>query len=155
MAYIYNFPYYKSQKAEAPTEINVDRKSEKVFKEDQRFMGPLYAFVAIDAATWVWAMCVVSRVYPSFMPEWIFDDKICKSLGGFALFTFVWGYMGGVNGLAGHELIHRREAHNKALGMFTYTKILYSHFVLEHGSGHHRNVATPDDSATALKGEIF
>jgi alkane 1-monooxygenase len=39
------------------------------------------------------------------------------------------------------------------LGMSTYTKILYSHFLLEHGSGHHRNIATPEDSATARKGE--
>ena len=71
------------------------------------------------------------------------------------LFTFVWGYMAGVNGLAGHELIHRREPYNKALGMFTFTKVLYSHFLLEHNSGHHRNVATPEDSATAWIGENF
>ena len=63
--------------------------------------------------------------------------------------------MAGVNGLAGHELIHRKEAVNKGIGMFTFSKILYSHFLLEHSSGHHRNVATPEDSATARKGEIF
>lgn len=63
--------------------------------------------------------------------------------------------MAGVNGLAGHELIHRKEKFDKALGMFTFSKIFYSHFLLEHGSGHHRNVATPEDSATARKGETF
>lgn len=85
----------------------------------------------------------------------IFRDRICNTTGGFALFTFVWGYMAGVNGLAGHELIHRKESLNKALGMFTFTKVMYSHFLLEHNSGHHRNVATPEDSATARKGENF
>jgi len=63
--------------------------------------------------------------------------------------------MAGVNGLAGHELIHRKESFDKGLGMFTFSKIFYSHFLLEHGAGHHRNVATPDDSATAHRGETF
>lgn len=63
--------------------------------------------------------------------------------------------MAGVNGLAGHELIHRREAYNKVIGTFTFSKVLYSHFLLEHNSGHHRNVATPEDSATARVGENF
>jgi len=57
--------------------------------------------------------------------------------------------------LAGHELIHKRRDFDKGLGMFTFTKILYSHFLLEHSAGHHRNVATPEDSATARKGENF
>lgn len=39
--------------------------------------------------------------------------------------------------------------------MSTYSKILYSHFLLEHGSGHHRHIATPHDPATANKGENF
>lgn len=76
-------------------------------------------------------------------------------MGGFWLFTFVWGYMAGVNGLAGHELIHKKEQYNKGLGMWTFSKILYSHFLLEHSSGHHRNIATPEDSATARLGENF
>ena len=71
------------------------------------------------------------------------------------VFIFVWGYMAGLNGLAGHELIHKREPYNKTIGMLTYTKILYSHFFLEHGSGHHRNVATELDPATANQGETF
>ena len=71
------------------------------------------------------------------------------------MFVFVWGYMAGVNGLAGHELIHRKEAGHKILGTYTYTKIFYSHFFYEHNSGHHRNVATPKDPATANINEPF
>jgi len=118
-------------------------------------MGPLYLYVLLDTLTWIWCMCVVSQTYPSWMPARIFEDKITHTMGGFILFTFVWGYMSGVGGLAGHELIHKKTFHDKALGMFTFSKILYSHFLLEHGSGHHRNVATPNDSATARKGENF
>lgn len=129
--------------------------SEKVWRQDLRFLGPLYLYVTIDALTWIWCLCVVSGVQPSFLPAVLFQDKLTQSLGGFALFTFVWGYMAGVNGLAGHELIHRKSQFDKGLGMFTFTKLFYSHFLLEHGAGHHRNVATPDDSATARKGEYF
>lgn len=118
-------------------------------------MSPLYLFVAYDALTWIWCLCVISGVYPSFLPAYLFEDKISGTFGGWVLFTFVWGYMAGVSGLAGHELIHKHEAWHKGLGMFTYTKMLYSHFLLEHGSGHHRNVATPEDSATAKLGESF
>lgn len=126
-----------------------------MWKAESAFMGPLYMYVAMDAATWIWCMCVVSGVHPQWLPASLFEDRICQTTTGFVLFTFVWGYMAGVNGLAGHELIHRKEAYNKGLGLFTFTKILYSHFLLEHGSGHHRNVATPEDSATARKGETF
>ena len=53
------------------------------------------------------------------------------------------------------KLIHKRESYNKILGMLTFSKLFYSHFLLEHSSGHHRNVATPEDSATARLGENF
>ena len=87
--------------------------------------------------------------------EFLFESKHGNTLGSWFVFTFVWGYMAGVNGLAGHELIHKRDTTNKMLGMFTYTKILYSHFLLEHANGHHRNIATPEDSATAHQDENF
>ena len=154
-AYVVNFPYYQHTRKKPRKETNLDRESENVWKKDWRFMGPLYAYVAADALTWLWCMCVVSGMYPPFLPAWLFEDKITKTVGGFVTFTFVWGYMAGVNGLAGHELIHRKGTWDKGIGMFTFSKIFYSHFLLEHGSGHHRNVATPEDSATARKGETF
>lgn len=85
----------------------------------------------------------------------LFESRHNNSLGSWFTFTFVWGYMGGVNGLAGHELIHKTDPANKMIGMFTFTKMLYSHFLLEHSNGHHRNIATPEDSATARKNENF
>lgn len=155
IAYVINFPYYQYQAKLSQAETNFDRQSENLFKSDKRFMGPLYFFVAYDFVTWIWCLCVISQTFPEWAPKFLFEDKISNSLSGWCLFTFVWGYMAGVNGLAGHELIHRRETFNKGLGMFTFSKIFYSHFLLEHSSGHHRNVATPEDSATARVGENF
>ena len=118
-------------------------------------MGPLYMFVLNDLLNWLWCLCIVSEINPleGTPYAFIFKNQHGHSLFNWLVFTFVWGYMAGINGLAGHELIHRRSPMNKFLGMFTYTKVLYSHFLLEHSNGHHRNVATGEDPATAIQGE--
>jgi hypothetical protein len=128
-----------------------------VFSKDKRFFGPLYVFVLNDLLTWIWCLCLVSDQNPFANTEYgfLFENKHGHSWVNWFVFTFVWGYMGGVNGLAGHELIHKKDPVNKLIGMFTYTKILYSHFLVEHSNGHHRNIATPEDSATARKNENF
>lgn len=114
-------------------------------------------FLLNDFMTWIWCLCVVGGLNPLAETDYafLFESKHGDSLGSWFVFTFVWGYMAGVNGLAGHELIHKKDPINKMLGMLTYSKILYSHFLLEHSNGHHRNIATPEDSATAMKNENF
>mmetsp|Transcript_11372 Transcript_11372/g.15290 ORF Transcript_11372/g.15290 Transcript_11372/m.15290 type:complete len:216 (-) Transcript_11372:668-1315(-) len=138
-------------------EMNLDEASERTWSRDKRFLLPLYAFVAVDTLNWLWCMCVVAGANPLAQTalSFIFESKHGDSFWNQVVFTFVWGYMAGLNGLAGHELIHKREPHNKTIGLSTFTKILYSHFYLEHGSGHHRFVATELDPATARKGETF
>lgn len=125
--------------------------------KDKRFFGPLYVFILNDCVTWLWCLCVVSgrNLFSDTEYGWMFESRHGNTVASWFVFTFVWGYMAGVNGLAGHELIHKKDTSHKMFGMFTYTKILYSHFFLEHSNGHHRNIATPEDSATALKNENF
>jgi alkane 1-monooxygenase len=125
--------------------------------KDRRFYGPLYAFILCDCLTWFWCLCLVGGVNPlaGTSMDFLFEFKHKHSVGSWFVFTFVWGYMGGVNGLAGHELIHKKDPFNKMLGMFTFSKMLYSHFLLEHSNGHHRNIATPLDTATARRNENF
>merc|ERR1712025_1065124 len=65
----------------------------------------------------------------------------------------VFGFLSSINAAVGHELVHKREIHNKIIGMLSYTKFFYSHFVVEHTEGHHKNVGTPNDPATARKNE--
>ena len=55
--------------------------------------------------------------------------------------------------MVGHELIHKKEWMNKLFGTWAYTKFFYSHFLDEHILGHHKSVGTPEDPATAHKGE--
>ena len=68
-------------------------------------------------------------------------------------FTFCFGFFAGMNGIVGHELVHKKEMVNKILGNWGYTKFLYSHFIDEHLKGHHKNLGTPLDSTTARNGQ--
>lgn len=70
-----------------------------------------------------------------------------------AAFIYVWGYSCGVGGLAGHELIHKKESIHKFFGTLQFSKFLYGHFLMEHISGHHKSLATIEDPATPLFGE--
>ncbi|WP_404326865.1 fatty acid desaturase [Aerophototrophica crusticola] len=60
---------------------------------------------------------------------------------------------GGIGINTAHELVHRRHAWERGLGVALLSLTLYAHFRIEHVHGHHRRVATPDDPATARLGE--
>jgi len=61
----------------------------------------------------------------------------------------LFGFFAGLSGIVGHELVHRKESHNKHLGVLLYTKAFYSHFLDEHIKGHHKHVSTPNDTTSA------
>ena len=48
-----------------------------------------------------------------------------------------------------HELGHRTPYFERFMGKCLYIPCLYMHFYIEHNFGHHMNVATPNDGATA------
>ena len=62
---------------------------------------------------------------------------------------------GGVGITVAHELIHRKSKFEQWLGRLLLLTTFYMHFAIEHVYGHHKHVATPDDPATARKGEHF
>jgi alkane 1-monooxygenase len=54
-----------------------------------------------------------------------------------------------------HELVHRSRPFERALGEILLASVSYTHFAIEHVHGHHRQVGTPHDPATARLGESF
>ena len=54
--------------------------------------------------------------------------------------------------LVSHELMHKENKLDRALATIILIKNCYLHFALEHTQGHHKNVATPLDPASAPKG---
>jgi len=64
------------------------------------------------------------------------------------------GLMCGVIGInVGHELGHRSNRIEQFIGELLLLTALNTHFLPYHNEGHHRNVATPNDAATARKNE--
>lgn len=68
--------------------------------------------------------------------------------------VFAMGLLCGVLGInIGHELGHRPSRWAQFLGELLLLTSLNTHFLPYHNEGHHREVATPDDAATAKKGQ--
>jgi len=68
--------------------------------------------------------------------------------------TVAMGLMCGVYGInVAHELGHRVSKSGQFVSKCLLTSSLYLHFFIEHNRGHHRNVGTPEDAATARYGE--
>lgn len=57
----------------------------------------------------------------------------------------------GIN--VGHELGHRTTRYEQIMAKILLLPALYMHFYIEHNRGHHKNVATPEDPASARLGE--
>jgi alkane 1-monooxygenase len=102
---------------------------------------PLYAWVAAQTAVIIWALTVVEAgVLPLF-----------ESIG---LATSV-GFMSALGVIVAHELTHHRNPLDRAVAELLMAEVTYTHFCIEHVYGHHVNVATPRDPASALLGEGF
>jgi len=65
----------------------------------------------------------------------------------------VAGMTSGLGINTGHELGHRKSRLERTLAKIVLAVPAYGHFWIEHNRGHHRNVATPDDPASARMGE--
>jgi alkane 1-monooxygenase len=64
------------------------------------------------------------------------------------------GILCGVYGInVAHEFGHRKSKAEQTLALALLLTSLYQHFFIEHNRGHHKRVGTPNDPATARKGE--
>ena len=61
----------------------------------------------------------------------------------------------GISINTGHELGHKRSAHERWLSKLALAQTCYGHFFVEHNRGHHVHVATPEDPASGRLGESF
>ncbi len=87
---------------------------------------------------------------------WFTVGVLPKEMSSIDMFakTFSMGAMGSVLAInSAHEIGHRVGKLNKLLSKLLLTSVLYVHFFEEHNYGHHKNVGTYDDPATARRGE--
>jgi alkane 1-monooxygenase len=72
------------------------------------------------------------------------------AFGGLAA---VAGLTSGLGINTGHELGHKKSRLERTLAKVVLAVPAYGHFWIEHNRGHHRDVATPEDPASARMGE--
>jgi alkane 1-monooxygenase len=75
------------------------------------------------------------------------------SLFGLLALAVVAGMAAGLAVNTAHEMGHKRDAIDQWLSRIALAVPFYGHFTVEHNFGHHRQVATPEDCASARMGE--
>lgn len=108
-------------------------------EQDRYFARLLYLVVPLHLTVFVAGMAYAMNVAGSF-PERL---AVVLSLGFAAALS--------IN--SGHELGHKAPAADRALALLALAIPGYGHFRIEHNLGHHVQVATPGDSASARMGE--
>jgi alkane 1-monooxygenase len=82
---------------------------------------------------------------------WISTHDI--SITGIILLALSQGIVGALALTTGHELGHKKESFDRWMAKIALAVVGYGHFFIEHNKGHHRDVATPEDPASARMGE--
>ena len=75
------------------------------------------------------------------------------SIVAFIGLAVVAGMTSGLGINTGHELGHKKSFLERTLAKIVLAVPAYGHFWIEHNRGHHRDVATPEDPASARMGE--
>jgi len=75
------------------------------------------------------------------------------SISGLLAIGLTVGVIGGFGVNTGHELGHKKNRSDRLAARLALAVPFYGHFSIEHNAGHHTEVATPEDSASARFGE--
>jgi alkane 1-monooxygenase len=125
-----------------PNTYNFSKEEEKAEKENKLYTYLLYATLPMQIAFLIFFFYAIQE--PNLSNSEIFGR------------IFGMGIMCGVIGInVGHELGHRNQRFGEFIGEILLLTSLNTHFLPYHNGGHHYNVATPKDAATARKNEIL
>ncbi len=125
-----------------PDHTNITKDIEKSLKSDAFFDWIIYLIIPLHIGLLILFFIIIK-------------DTPIDSIEYIGRIASV-GVMLGVSGInLGHELGHRNNRVTQLLGEILLLTSLNTHFLPYHNAGHHFNVATPKDSATARKNEIL
>ncbi len=123
-----------------PDPANLEAAEREVVKKDPFYDGLLYLVLPIQCLLTVGYLGVVQTVEFGSLSFWGYTTGLGLMLGGM-----------GIN--VAHDLGHRQNKADQFLAKMLLLGTLYPHFFIEHNYGHHKNVSTPHDPATARKNE--
>jgi alkane 1-monooxygenase len=125
-----------------PNKENFTKEEEKIEKENKLYTYILYATLPIQLSFLV-------LFFYTIQETGLTNSELVGRIFGM-------GIMCGVIGInVGHELGHRNNRFDEFIGEILLLTSLDTHFLPYHNGGHHLNVATPKDAATARKNEII
>ncbi|OSY87414.1 fatty acid desaturase [Tenacibaculum holothuriorum] len=125
-----------------PDASNFDKEQEEIEKNNKLYTYILYLTLPIQIIFLIWFLIII-------------QNENLLSVDAIGKFSAM-GIMCGVIGInVGHELGHRNNRFDEFLGEVLLLTSLNTHFLPYHNAGHHLNVATPNDAATARKNEII
>lgn len=119
---------------------NLDEESEHRAANHFLYDWILYSFVPIQYFLWYYFLM---QMADGSLLWW-------ERAGKMLAFGFSCGALG-IN--VAHELGHRSKRYEQWMSKILLASTLYLHFFIEHNKGHHLRVATPDDPASARRGE--
>lgn len=120
-----------------PAERESEDRAERI-----SFRVIMWLYVPMQLALVIWGAIVVSR-----------GSLSVAETAGLILSI---GITTGVVGVTiSHELCHQTNRLENFMGKLLLMTISYMHFCVEHNSGHHFHVCTPEDPASARLGESF
>jgi len=123
-----------------PSAKNFTKEEQQKLKNDPFFDFVLYTVVLVQVGFLIFFLFAIQEPISNF-----------ELIGRILSFGVLCGIFG-IN--VGHELGHRKNRFQQFLGEVLLLTSLETHFLPYHNSGHHYNVATPKDPATAKKGEL-
>ena len=125
-----------------PNKENFTKVEEKIEKENKIYTYILYLTIPIQIIFLFFFFNIIQE-----------PNLTTLELSGKIFSMGIMSTIIGIN--VGHELGHRNNKLDEFLGGLLLLSTLNTHFLPYHNGGHHYNVATPNDAATAQKGEIL
>jgi alkane 1-monooxygenase len=108
---------------------------------DRYYRWCIWLFLPLQYAGFLWAARLAAQ-----------GDLSAVAYVGLALTV---GTVAGIGINTAHELGHKRDRLERRLSKLALAQSAYGHFYVEHNRGHHANVSTPEDPASARLGESF
>jgi alkane 1-monooxygenase len=124
---------FPNDRSNPPEQVVPQLEADRYYRLVVHLTIPLY-FAALIGSAWF--------VY-SQGPGW----------AGMLALGLMTGVVGGLSVNAGHELGHKKDKLDQLAARLALAVPFYGHFTIEHNIGHHAQVATPEDSASARFGE--
>lgn len=120
---------------------NVSEKDSRIIGEELYYRLITYLWTYVQFAFLGWCVFVISSSNKDSIIAWL----------GFTLSAGI--VTGGIGITVAHELGHKKSFLERFYSKLILMSVCYMHFYIEHNRGHHIQVATPDDPATARRNE--